>query len=76
MLRHYRAFRAEEAVSFVGKTLLPLKTPPLQGERVAAMSLAGDTPKEEVNKFKFFGMQNPRLYRVKNKHCSLSLIHT
>ena len=50
-LLYFTAFRAEEAVSYVGKTPLLLKTPLLQGERVAVTNLVGDIPKEEVKKF-------------------------
>ena len=45
----FTVFQAEQVVSYLGKTLLPLKTPPLHGERVAVTNLSGDTLKEEVN---------------------------
>ena len=45
----FTAFQAEQVVSYQGKTLLPLKTPPLHGERVAVMNLTGDILKKEVN---------------------------
>ena len=48
----FTAFQAEQVVSYQGKTLLPLKTPLLHGERVAVTKLARDTPKEEVRNVK------------------------
>ena len=49
----FTAFQTEGVVSFVGKTLLRPKTPPLQEERVAVTNLAGDTPRKEVKILEF-----------------------
>ena len=50
LILFFTAFQVKGTVSYVEKTLLPLKTQLLRAERVAVTNLAGDTPKVEVRK--------------------------